>query len=299
MTTPILQTNQQLSSGTVSAAQYNEQLFKMGSALRGLNIPLLTVGAGLGFLAGQAGGAGGALEGITAAEAQLADTTFQVGTAFKEVYAKILSEMNPYIEQATDLFLQLDDATGGVSTAITGAGVAALALVAALRALGLGGVMGGAIGGLSRLIAVMGSATLVAGTLTNTLLAAGAAAGVFSYVHEKVDDWLKDQGLSGGIPGSNPTIIPNLPPFVTDYIEEQIAKRFGPSPNDPGQGPTAVPQLVPFPGQATPAYMQQPATVVNDNRQFNIYTLDDPEMVAQKIRDVEQQDVLRGPGRVN
>ena len=287
MTTPINQFNSGLNVGVASSAQYNENLFTMATRLRSLAVPALTAVGSFALLGGALGGIGGGVDGLTAAEAQLAEQTFRVGAAFKEAYAEGLEEILPLVERAVGLFLQADEATDGWSTRITALGLAAAGAVASLKLLGIGGPAAaagrGAVAAVGAGGALAGSA-LTGGTVAGTVTAGGVAAGIFAYAHQRVDEWLQQQGLSG-IPGGQPTLLPNLPPFVADYIEDRIRQYIlGPSPPiDPGLGSTAVPAPVSAPETAIQAFdsTAQRAVVAHDPEVTRLLTelLNRPQVV--------------------
>lgn len=107
MVTPIQVTNQHLSQGVASSAQYNANLLSIARSLRGLVVPGLAAGAALSLLNGEfAGGAGvaggGGVGAVTAAQQALDEQLFRIARARRDVQVQTTGLAADVAELAAD-----------------------------------------------------------------------------------------------------------------------------------------------------------------------------------------------------
>ena len=345
----VTQVNQSLNAGVASSAQYNDQLFQMASRLRSLAIPALLAGGAVSLLSGGLGSATGDIEGITAAEAQWADTTFQVSTRIQELRNRLLNLVDPALQG----FLRLDDVTNGWLLTLTAASAIALTLSGRLRGLaanaaraGVAATGRGAVAtaraagrGAPRVTpfvtpitpanpnagfgprgapsAASQAATRVPGQPVPATggggIAAGLArgAGIAGFGLPFILEYLgqDDPNFKSVLKEGVRSILDPFGSFSTPqgfpgslYLNDPPAPDTGFRPTPSGQVQSAAQvqnpdqALLQFQSQLQSMFQQPLRPQVVDNRvtNINVTTLDDPEMLARRIRELYEQGQLDG-----
>lgn len=284
MTTPnnsndVDRLNRQLTTGAAASAQYNENLFRMQTGLRGIAVPGLAAVGILGLFSGAAGGAGGAVDSLTEGQARWEESLFRIGNLIQRGINPFLQEMGEGLGVVADAVEDADRATDGLSTQL---GLLAAGIYLTNR-LTRGGLVRAARSPVAPPVAaVAGAGTALAASGALGQGSTGASAGIRYLAVPLAEEIIR---RLPGLDLANQHGFATAPPWLADVLNAPRAGQTPYSPSPP-TGAAEVPAPLPFREPLLPTGPVPAPSVTYGDVNITVQTLTDAEAVAELMRQV-------------